>query len=192
MARELPSDQELVILLDETGLEIGSMPKGVAHNAATPFHLAFSSYLFHTDGRFLMTRRSLGKRAWPGVWSNSCCGHPRPGEAIEEALSRRVGYELGLEASELQVVDEDFSYQAVDVSGIVENEKCPVYLAFVAGEPVPRPDEVEEWHWINWGQFVEMARYAPWVISPWAAMQAPRIVARVDSILGDAGLETAE
>lgn len=71
-------DDEVVLLADDA-TPIGTAPRGSVHETSTPFHLAFSCYLFDAAGHVLITRRALGKRTWPGVWTNAFCGHPRPG-----------------------------------------------------------------------------------------------------------------
>src|SRR5919107_3950231 len=105
--------QERVVLLDDEHRPAGTMPKADVHGTDTPLHLAFSVYVFDRQGRLLTTRRALAKRTWGGVWSNTCCGHPAPGEEISEAVSRRLAEELSLEVSGLEVVLPDFSYRAV-------------------------------------------------------------------------------
>lgn len=74
---------EHVILLDEQDKPTGMLEKYAAHTLDTPLHLAFSCWLFNEQGQLLVTRRSLGKKAWPGVWTNSVCGHPQTGETFE-------------------------------------------------------------------------------------------------------------
>ena len=74
------------------------------HHASTPLHLAFSCYVLDESGRLLVTRRALSKATFPGVWTNTCCGHPAPGEAIEDAVVRRVGQELGITLHDLRLV----------------------------------------------------------------------------------------
>ncbi|MEY9214485.1 isopentenyl-diphosphate Delta-isomerase [Thermobifida halotolerans] len=167
-----PAGRENVVLLDELRRPIGAAAKSGVHHERTPLHLAFSCYIFDSRGRFLVTRRALDKRTWPGVWTNSCCGHPAPGEAVEAAVHRRVQQELGLRIERLRLVLPDFRYRAVDASGVVENEVCPVYVAATEDEPQPDPAEVMDWRWVDWQAFVDMAETASWSISPWAAEQA--------------------
>jgi isopentenyl-diphosphate delta-isomerase len=166
---------ELVVLLDEDRKPIGTAPKATVHTRNTPLHLAFSCYAFDRAGRLLVTRRALGKKTWPGVWTNSCCGHPAPGEDITDAVSRRLSDELGLVPRSLEMLLPSFAYRAEMYDGTVENEVCPVLRATVDGDPEPDPDEVAEWRWVDWSDFAEVARLAPWVISPWSALQAAEL-----------------
>jgi isopentenyl-diphosphate Delta-isomerase len=167
--------EELVVLLDEAGKPAGTMPKAQVHGPDTPLHLAFSVYLFDSYGHLLVTRRALGKRTWPGVWTNSCCGHPGPGEDPAAAAERRLGQELGLRPDRLKLVLPDFRYRAVAADGIVEHEVCPVFYAEIEGDPepppTPDPEEVADWRWVPWASFRAMAATAPWALSPWAVEQ---------------------
>jgi isopentenyl-diphosphate delta-isomerase len=162
---------DLVVLLDEHGEPCGTAPRPTVHTAATPLHLAFSCYLFSPAGQLLVTRRALGKATWPGVWTNSFCGHPGPDEPDDVALRRRAERELGLVLGELEIVLPDFRYRAVDASGIVENEVCPVYRATVDVDPVPAADEVAEWAWIHPEDLREGVEAAPFAFSPWLVLQ---------------------
>ncbi|HEY0807811.1 MAG TPA: isopentenyl-diphosphate Delta-isomerase, partial [Pseudonocardiaceae bacterium] len=76
---------EHVILLDQDGNSIGTADKATVHHTETPLHLAFSCYLFDRRGRVLLSQRALAKKTWPGVWTNSACGHPAPGEELADA-----------------------------------------------------------------------------------------------------------
>ena len=168
-------ETEYVVLLNDAGEPAGTADKALVHHAETPLHLAFSCYLLDHDGRLLMTRRALSKKAFAGIWTNSCCGHPGPGEEPGDAVRRRVRQELGLEFTDLSCVLPGFRYRAVDPAGTAENEICPVYTATVAGDPDPDPAEVAEWRWVPWADVIALAVTAPWAISPWAAEQLPLI-----------------
>ena len=153
---------ELIVLVDEDGTAVGTAPKASSHHADTPLHLAFSSYVFDLRGRFLLTQRALSKPTWPGVWTNSCCGHPMPAESNEQALRRRLDFELGLTAEVLDLLP-DFRYRA-ELDGVVENEICPVFGVRVSGEPTLRASEVEQSRWVDWDDVLtgRTPRLSPW------------------------------
>ncbi|MGD9618535.1 MAG: isopentenyl-diphosphate Delta-isomerase [Mycolicibacterium sp.] len=164
--------QEMVVLLDDEGRRIGTAPKADVHHGSTPLHLAFSCYLFDEHGRVLLTRRALAKQAFPGIWTNSVCGHPGPDEPIPAAVSRRAADELGVEIAELRCVLPDYRYHAIDAGGVAENEVCPVFCARVAGPVKPEPSEIMDTAWVRWDDLRAAARL-PWAISPWAGEQVP-------------------
>jgi isopentenyl-diphosphate delta-isomerase len=169
--------EELVVLLDDDARPIGTAAKADVHTTETPLHLAFSCHVQDDAGRILVTRRALGKRTWPGVWTNSFCGHPGPGEDIDDAVVRRARQELGIELDNLQLALPDFRYRAVDASGIVEYEVCPVYVASVRGGVSPDPDEVMDWKWVEEGPLTVAVESAGWAFSPWLALQLPALAA---------------
>lgn len=94
--------EELIVLLDDDGTAIGTMPKPLVHHGETPLHRAFSAYLFDEAGRLLVTRRAAVKQTFPGMWTNTVCGHPGPGEDDPAAIARRAAFELGLQVDELR------------------------------------------------------------------------------------------
>ena len=148
---------ELIVLVDGGGRTIGAAEKRSSHHADTPLHLAFSCYVFDDQGVFLATRRALPKKVWPGVWSNSVCGHPSPGESMVDAIHRRLDEELRMTARDIRVVLPRHIYRAPPYRGIVEYEFCPVYVARAASEPAPNPLEVGACAWIDWQAFVRAA-----------------------------------
>ncbi|KHK98718.1 isopentenyl-diphosphate delta-isomerase [Microbacterium mangrovi] len=168
---------ELVVLTDDDGNPIGAAAKDTVHGARTPLHLAFSCYLRNASGEVLITRRALEKATWPGVWTNSFCGHPAPGEQQEAAVHRRAGQELGAEITRLRLVLPRFRYVAVDARGVMENEICPVYVADLDGPFTPSPNEVSEWAWISPADLRAAIASTPFVFSPWMREQVVQLSA---------------
>jgi isopentenyl-diphosphate delta-isomerase len=174
---------EQVVLLDGNGRRIGVAPKREVHHRETPLHLAFSCYVVDLAGRLLVTRRALDKRTWPGVWTNSCCGHPAPDELIEDAVVRRTRQELGIDLTDVRVVLPDFRYRAVMDDGTVENEICPVYVG-ACRDPeaiAPDPAEVAEYAWEEWPAFREAVLAGSRQVSPWCLEQVQAMA--VDAIV---------
>ena len=151
---------ESVVLLDEAGHPRGTADKVAVHHAQTPLHLAFSCYLFNEAGQFLLTRRAESKRTFPGVWTNTCCGHPLPGEPMSGSVLRRLREELGIGAAKLTLVLPRFRYQARMTNGVLENEVCPVYAAYTDAPPDPDPAEVAAAKWVDWNEFCQAVRAA--------------------------------
>ncbi len=159
--------QEHVVLLNAQGKPEGILEKYAAHHENTPLHLAFSCWVFNSQGQYLLTRRALTKKAWPGVWTNSVCGHPQWEETQEEAIHRRCRYETGVNVENITPVSPHFRYCETDANGIMENEICPVYAALAVNEVQPHPEEVMDYHWVQLNDVIASVRHTPWVFSPW-------------------------
>lgn len=168
------TQQQHVVLLDQHGQPTGVMEKYAAHQQQTPRHLAFSTWIFNPSGEFLVTCRALSKKAWPGVWTNSVCGHPQWQEAVAHAVQQRCLYEVGLHVEQITAIQPDFRYCATDPSGIMENEICPVYAAFSRDKVQPRADEVMDFHWVQLPALVAAVQATPWAFSPWMVQQLSR------------------
>jgi isopentenyl-diphosphate delta-isomerase len=168
--------EELVVLVAEDGSPIGTAVKATVHTTDTPLHLAFSCHVTNELGEVLITRRALSKLTWPGVWTNSFCGHPGPDESMEDAIRRRAEQELGLTVRDIRSALPDFRYRAIDASGIVENEICPVFAATAVGEPNPAPSEVSEWRWVCPDNLRAAIEGAPFAFSPWLVWQHEQLV----------------
>jgi isopentenyl-diphosphate delta-isomerase len=175
MPQTMEAVEDEVVLLDEAGTPIGRAPKSAAHGPDTALHLAFSCHVVNALGEILVTRRALTKQAWPGVWTNSFCGHPKPAESLVAAVRRRAEFELGLELHDVELALPLFRYRAVDADGTVENEICPVYLARTTDEPDPNPREVSEYRWVDPAELGNAVNAAPWAFSPWLVLQTQQL-----------------
>ena len=149
---------EQIVFVHEDGTPTGEVgPKLESHTADTKLHLAFSCYVFNDNGEFLVTQRAHGKKVWPNVWTNSVCGHPAPGEDMVAAIQRRLLFELGMTAEDFQVVLPTYRYRTPPYNGIIENEFCPVYIARATSQPQPNLEEVDDYKWMKWEDYVRQA-----------------------------------
>lgn len=150
---------ELIYYVDNNDVPTGEVAdKFEAHNSDTRIHAAFSCYVFNEKGQFLVTQRAHTKKVWHGVWTNSCCGHPAPGESRENAIKRRLQYELGMKVKNIQLILSEYTYKTPPYNGVVEHEYCPVYFAVADTDVEPNPEEVEDYKWVDWDWFLQQAR----------------------------------
>ena len=167
---------ERVVLVDEQGRSVGVADKATVHHRNTPLHLAFSSYVFDAAGRLLLTRRAPAKVTWPGVWTNTCCGHPAPDEPIADAVTRRLRDELRLPVGAVDLILPRFRYRALMPNGLAENELCPVFRAVASAEPTPARTEVDSVEWVAWLPFARAVSAGQRKVSPWCRLQVAELL----------------
>ncbi len=137
---------EQVILVDELDNELGLMEKMEAHQKGL-LHRAFSVFLFDNNGNMLLQQRALGKYHSPGLWTNTCCSHPRPGEAVIDAAKRRLMEEMGI-VSEVKMAF-SFIYKASLDQGLTEHELDYVFVGNYEGVINPNCLEVSNYLYIS-------------------------------------------
>jgi isopentenyl-diphosphate Delta-isomerase len=137
---------EHVILVNADDVPIGSREKQEAHVEGV-LHRAFSVFVFDSGGRMLLQRRAATKYHSGGLWTNTCCSHPRPGESTAAAAQRRLQEEMGF-ACPLSTAF-SFVYRADVGGGLIEHEYDHVFLGRYDGEPAPDPVEVDGWRWVS-------------------------------------------
>ncbi|NJP44277.1 isopentenyl-diphosphate Delta-isomerase [Actinacidiphila epipremni] len=170
-------------LVDEGGVTIGTAEKLWAHQAPGRLHRAFSVFLFDDEGRLLLQRRALGKYHSPGVWSNTCCGHPYPGEPPFVAAARRTAEELGA-APALMREAGTVRYNHPDpASGLVEQEFNHLFVGVVRGELRPDPEEIDDVAFVTAKELAE--RRAEGVFSAWFGTVLDAALPAVREVTGD-------
>jgi len=138
--------KEEIILVNENDETIGVEEKITAHlNGA--LHRAFSLFIFNSRGQLLLQKRTNTKYHSKGLWSNTCCGHPRPGESIEEASRRRLREEMGFDCGVRKIFE--FVYHVKLDEGLYEHEYDHVLVGRFDGNPTPNRDEVDDWNWVD-------------------------------------------
>jgi isopentenyl-diphosphate delta-isomerase len=148
--------EPLVELVDERGRTTGVVPKLAAHQPPGRLHRAISIFLLDSGSRLLIQRRARSKYHSGGLWSNTCCSHPAPGERPADASVRRVREELGIEPTDLAEAGTTV-YDVTDTkSGLVEREWNHLFVGYALGTPSPDPAEVEDWAAVPLGELESM------------------------------------
>ncbi|MGW0699795.1 isopentenyl-diphosphate Delta-isomerase [Streptomyces sp. NPDC002867] len=158
----------LLELVDEQGHTIGTAEKLSAHQPPGRLHRAFSVFLFDEHGRLLLQRRALTKYHSPGVWSNTCCGHPYPGEAPFAAAARRTYEELGVSPSLLAEAGTVRYNHPDPASGLVEQEYNHLFVGMVQSALRPDPEEVGETAFVTPAELKELhgrATFSAWFMT---------------------------
>lgn len=155
---------EQVVLVDGSDRELGIVEKSEAHRAGL-LHRAFSVFVFDREGHLLLQQRALDKYHSPGLWSNTCCGHPRPGEEVRMAAGRRLFEEMGVRCP-LQGAFH-FTYRAELAGGMVEHEMDHVFVGHADGAANADPREVMATRWIARADLEEALRVGPELFTAW-------------------------
>jgi isopentenyl-diphosphate Delta-isomerase len=135
--------------------------------------LAFSCYVFTTDGRLLLTMRGYQKTTWPGMWTSTCHGHPAPGEPVSHAVARTLRDELGLPAAVAELVLPACRYRLPGHG----SEVCRIYRVVTDQPPRPDPREVGDFEWVGWADFVDAVSIGDISLSPWCPPQVAALSA---------------
>jgi isopentenyl-diphosphate delta-isomerase len=165
--------EERVILVDEYDNEIGTEEKMKAHKTGK-LHRAFSIFVFNPEGEMLLHRRAKTKYHSGGLWTNTCCSHPREGEQLQEAVHRRLKEEMGFDC-ELEEIFH-FIYNA-EVGDLTEHELDHVFVGVYHGEVNPSPEEVEEYAWIPMQKVREGVRNNPEKYTEWFKIALTKVAA---------------
>ena len=172
--REVVSNEsELLILVDSQDRELGCLDKQSCHDGVGVLHRAFSLFVFNEQGDLLIQQRAGNKRLWPLFWSNSCCSHPRKGEALANAVPRRCRQELGFTVDPTYVYK--FEYQAAYKNIGTEHELCAVYLARHLGPVSVNTTEIAAWSWISPEDLSQQLEQTPEKFTPWFKLEWQRL-----------------
>ncbi|WP_026768931.1 isopentenyl-diphosphate Delta-isomerase [Asinibacterium sp. OR53] len=163
---------EQVILVDEKDIELGVMEKIEAHKKAL-LHRAFSVFIFNSRGELLLQQRSINKYHSGGLWTNTCCSHPRPGEDTLQAATRRLKEEMGFDVPLEKAFT--FIYKTEFVNGLSEHEFDHVFVGYYDGPISPNPQEVESYISQSFPQVAQLLKEDPARFTTWFHIAFPQI-----------------
>lgn len=165
---------EQVILVNEEDAEIGLMPKMEAHEKGL-LHRAFSIFLFNSRGELLLQQRAPSKYHSPGLWSNTCCSHPRAGESTAAAAARRLREEMGMSCDLKHVFN--FSYRAELGNNLIEHEYDHVFFGVTDSRPEINQKEVQSWKYISVDSLQADINKSPENYTAWLKIVLERVIA---------------
>lgn len=163
---------ELLILVDDKDNELGTMDKLTVHQKGL-LHRAFSIFVFNSKGELLLQQRADGKYHSEGLWTNTCCSHPREGEKVSDAVHRRLREEMGM-ACDLRFMF-SFTYRKQFDNGLTEHEVDHVYFGKSDELPTPNPDEVKNWKYVTLDDLTSAINEDPHQYTEWLKVSLPRV-----------------
>ena len=172
---------EELILVDSDDNEIGYSSKSECHKGLGTLHRAFSIFLFNSSGELLIQKRSVKKELWGQYWSNSCCSHPRKGEDLYEAATRRIQQELSIECN-LSFLYK-FQYQENYNNNGSEHELCSVFYGLYDGSIQCNENEVEDWRMISSSQLNEEIGKSNTLFTPWLKLEWAEITTKYKEVI---------
>jgi isopentenyl-diphosphate delta-isomerase len=155
---------ESVVLVNENDEEVGTMEKLQAHREGR-LHRAFSVLVFNSKGELLIQQRAASKYHSAGLWTNTCCSHPHPGEQIAEAAARRLSEEMGIQAKPEFLYK--FTYRVNLDNDFVEHELDYVFRAVFDGQPESNPEEVKGWKFVSVEELLKSVASSPERYTHW-------------------------
>jgi len=169
---------ELVILTDQDGNEIGSAEKISAHQHGGQLHLAFSTFVFNEKNELLLQKRASTKYHFANLWSNTCCGHPRPGEEVIVAAQRRLSEEFGFSTKLRQ--QSTLLYEAYDErTELSEKEFLHILIGHYNKAPSPNPAEISDWRLATLDNINTEIATIPQNYTPWFRMLIGRLLTSI-------------
>ena len=138
--------EDFLILVDENDIPWGKLEKSLVHEKGL-LHRAFSVFIFNTNGELLIQQRADKKYHSGGLWTNTCCSHPRHNEFMGDAIERRLEEEMGLRCeTEFKF---SFIYKTKFDNGLIENEYDHVYFGITDEIPQPNFSEIKNWEYVD-------------------------------------------
>lgn len=164
---------DYVILVDEKDNPVGREEKLEAHRQGK-LHRAFSIYVFNKQGQLMLQKRHSAKYHSGGLWTNTCCGHPRPGESLSEAAHRRLKDEMGFDCELKEAFS--FIYKVPLDKGLTEHEYLHIFICNFEGTPVINEEEAEGWKWMDFKELCRDMRKNPQAYTKWFQLTIDRLV----------------
>lgn len=164
--------EEKVILVDEQDKPIGTMDKLEVHQKGL-LHRAFSVFIFNDKGELLLQRRALSKYHSAGLWTNTCCSHPRPYEETLAAANRRLREEMGMDT--ILMHKTSFIYKTPFDNGLTEHEFDHVFIGQSNEDPIINPEEVDSFKWLSLEKVKEEIQNDPENFTSWFRIAIERV-----------------
>ena len=163
-----------VILVDEDDNPVGTEEKLNAHQNGGKLHRCFSIFVFNDKGEMMLQKRADGKYHCGGLWTNTCCSHPKPSEDVEDAAHRRIQEEMGFDCSMEEVFV--FQYKADFDNGLTEHEMDHTFIGRYNKDPNPNSEEVGDWKWIKINDLKKDIQKNPDKDTPWFKIAVEKVL----------------